>query len=208
VKALTLAQRAGAYESAMWRSLFRWVTRRPVAPGPNGQAFRYSGTMTPLLIVFIAVSAIELPILHLLLPWETVRLIVDIASVYGLLWMFGLLAIVRVYPHVATDDGLRVRSGFNVDFTIPWAAVASVRSRNRPVEGKGVQIERTETAVIAQVGVMKQTAVDLVLREPTVVALPQADGEPVTEVRLYVDDPDALVRRAKRHLDTSTRANI
>ena len=40
------------------------------------------------------------------------------------------------------------------------------------------------------------------------VALPQTDGEPVTEVRLYVDDPDALVRRAKQHLDTSTRANI
>jgi len=110
---------------------------------------------------------------------------------------------------VATDDGLRVRSGFNVDFMIPSAAVASVRSRNRPVEGRGVQIERTSTGVIAQVGVMKQTAVDLVLREPTVVALPQTDGEPVTtEVRLYVDDPDALVRRAKQHLDTSTRANI
>lgn len=113
-----------------------------------------------------------------------------------------------VHPHVATDDGLRVRSGFNVDFMIPSAAVASVRSRNRPVEGRGVQIERTSTGVIAQVGVMKQTAVDLVLREPTVVALPQTDGEPVTEVRLYVDDPDALVRRAKQHLDTSTRANI
>ena len=39
-----------------------------------------------------------MPILHLLQPWKTVRLIVDIARVYGLLWMFGLLAIVRVDP--------------------------------------------------------------------------------------------------------------
>jgi hypothetical protein len=208
VKALSLARRMAAYESWMWRSLFRWVTRRPVAPGPNGQPFRWAGTLTPLMIVFIAVSAIELPILHLLLPWKVVRLVVDILSVYGLLWMNGLLATLRVYPHVATDDGLRVRQGIAVDFTVPWEAVAAVRSRNRPVEGKGVQIERSETGVIAQVGVMKQTTVDLVLREPTVIALPQTDGEPVIEVRLYADDADALVRRARRHLDTSTRANI
>ena len=208
MKALSLARRMAAYETMMWLSLFRWVTRRPLAPGPNGQAFRNAGPLTPLMLAFIGVSAIELPILHLLLPWHIVRLVVDILSVYGLIWMVGLLATIRVYPHVATDDGLRVRHGSTVDFEVPWEAVAAVRSRNRPVAGKGVQIERSQTGLVAQLGVMKQTTVDVVLREPTVIALPQTDGEPVTEVRLYVDDPDALVRRAKRHLDTSTRANI
>jgi len=49
---------------------------------------------------------------------------------------------------------------------------------------------------------------DQIFPEGGGVQIRDADGEPVTEVRLYVDDPDALVRRAKQHLDTSTRANI
>jgi hypothetical protein len=46
----------------MWRSLFRWMFRRPVAPDAGAKAFGYAAVVTPLLFVFIAVSAIDVPL--------------------------------------------------------------------------------------------------------------------------------------------------
>jgi hypothetical protein len=190
-----LARKAVTYEWRMWRSLFVWMLRLPRVSGPGAQPFGYAAMLTPLFIVFIAVSAIELPILHLLLPWEKVRLVANVLGVYGLFWMIGLLAAMRVHPHVASDDGLRIRYGFGVDASIPWDAIADVRSRGRSVEKiRTVQCEQTEAGLVVSVAVNKQTNVDLVMREPTIFeALPQTKDEPVVELRVYVDDPKAFV---------------
>jgi hypothetical protein len=195
------------YEIRIWRSLGIWVLRLRTVP-PGGHAHRYAGAITPLMIVFIVVSAIELPILHLVLPWETVRLIADALSIWGLLWMVGLLAAMRVHPHIVTDEGIRVRYGFSVDVTVPWSAVASVRSKGRMLEkGRTVQCEQTSAGLVASVAVAKQTTVDLVLREPTV--LPAIGGEPVIELRLYADDPAALVADIREELgESGTRGGL
>lgn len=192
------------YELNIWRSLGIWVLRlRTVPPGARGH--RYAGAVTPLMIVFIVVSAVELPIVHFLLPWETVRLVVDIISVWGLLWMVGLLAAVRVHPHFVDEKGIRVRYAFSVDVRVPWEAVASARSRARTVEtGRTVQCEQTAAGAVVSINVMKQTTVDLVLREPTVLDLPQAGGQPVVELRLYADDPAALVADIRDRLAAAT----
>ena len=194
-----LARTAVTYEWRMWRSLFVWVLRRPRVNGPGAQAFSYASMLTPLFIVFIAVSAIELPILHMLLPWEKVRFVADLLSVYGLFWMIGLLAAMRVHPHVATDDGLRIRYGFGVDVSIPWDAIAAVRTKGRSVERiRTVQCEQTDSGFVVSVAVNKQTNVDLVLREPTIFeALPQTNDEPVVELRVYVDDPKEFLARVR-----------
>ncbi|MCI0689908.1 MAG: hypothetical protein L0Y54_22115, partial [Sporichthyaceae bacterium] len=126
------ARRVLAYELGLWRSLFRWVLRRPVAE-PGAEAFLYAAVLTPVFLAFIGVSAVELPVVHLLLPWEGVRRVVDVISAYGLLWMVGLLASMRVHPHVISDAGLRVRHGISVDVAIPWEAIATVRARQRSV---------------------------------------------------------------------------
>ena len=55
------------YELGIWRSLAVWLLRLRRVPA-GATAFSYAGVVTPLFIVFIAVSAIELPVLHLLLP--------------------------------------------------------------------------------------------------------------------------------------------
>ena len=81
-------------------------------------------------------SAIELVAVHLLLPWETVRLVLDIVSLWGLLWMFGLLASMKVYPHVLDDAGLHLRHGFHADLHVPWGAMAGVRARRGSVQAK------------------------------------------------------------------------
>ena len=67
------------------------------------QTFAYAKELTPLMCAFVFVSAIELPVVHLLIPWDTVRLVVDIVSIWGLLWMIGLLASIRVFPPCSTN---------------------------------------------------------------------------------------------------------
>jgi hypothetical protein len=204
MRAVRLLGRAVRYELRIWRSLAVWLLRRPTVP-PGARGYRYASAITPLMIVFIVVSAIELPILHLLLPWETVRLIADVLSVWAVLWMVGLLAALRVHPHIVTDDGIRVRYGFSVDVMVPWAAIASVRSRGRMYATSWtVQCEQTPARLVASVAVAKQTTVDLVLREPTVLNLARTGGEPVVELRLYADDAAALVREIRERVVSAT----
>ena len=47
--------------------------------------------------------------------------------------MLGLLASMKVFPHLLDDAGMRIRYGTTVDIRIPWSAVASVTARRGSV---------------------------------------------------------------------------
>ncbi|MEH0845393.1 hypothetical protein V6U81_23670 [Micromonospora sp. CPCC 205711] len=201
----TLLRRAVAYELGMWRSLGSWLLRRPVTRPPGADVFSYSGVVTPILGVFIALSAIEIPVFDLILrhtlPWPWLRHTVLGLGIWGLLWMIGLLASLRQHPHVVGDEGLRIRSGTSVDLRVPWTAVATVSARYRSLpSSRTIQVEHEADAAILHVGAGSQTSVDVVLREPVSFPLPAGESAPMTEVRFYADDPGALVARARRHL--------
>ena len=133
------------------------------------------------------------PVVHLLIPWPAVRIAVLIVSVWGLLWMVGLLASMKVFPHLVGPDALRVRYGANLDVGVPWEAVASVGAARGSVDsGRSVVVEDG----VASVPVMKQTRVEVKLREPTTLALPDGPEE-VTALRLYADDPRGFVAAAR-----------
>jgi hypothetical protein len=203
---LPLVRRAVSYELGMWRSLYRWIFRRPLASGPGAVAFRYAATVTPVFLAFIAVSAIEIPILHLLLPWRTAQRISLALGFYGLFWMVGLLASLRVHPHVVGDSGLRIRYGTTVDITIPWDAIGTIRTRSRPLpKGRSIHVDRTGSDPILYIGILKQTNIDVALRHSVTVPLPKGSTEPINELRFYVDDPSALVARARENLTAATR---
>ena len=194
--ALGLARWIVALEVGIWRSLLLWVTRRVPGLGPGVRAFPYSRDVAPVMGAFIFASVLELPVVHLLLPWDTVRLVALVLSVWGLLWMVGYLASVRVFPHLLDEGGLRVRYGTTADVRVPWDAIAAVRSSRRSVPSRRtVSVE----GAVASVAVLKQTRVDVVLREATTLELPGGPRE-VTELRLYADDPRAFVAAARRHV--------
>lgn len=96
-----------------------------------------------------------------MLPRETVRIIGVAVGFWGLTWMVGLLASLRVHPHVVSDSGLRIRYGTTVDI---------------------VQLDRAESRVVVQIGILSQTNVDVELRRPMAIPLPKGDGEPIHEV--------------------------
>lgn len=200
-KAWALARWLVVLEIGIWRSLFLWVTRRVSGRGPGVEVFTYAKQISPLIAVFIFVSAIELPVVHILLPWDTVRLVLDVLSVWGLLWMVGMLASVRVFPHLLDEAGLRIRYGTTVDIRVPWDAVAAVTSRRGSADtGKSVHVDDGADGRVVSVPVMKLTRVDIVLHGPTTIGLPDGPAEGVSALRCYADDPAAFVRAARQHI--------
>lgn len=187
-------------EVGIWRSLFLWVTRRVPGQRRGVQSFSYAQQVTPILGGFIFVSAVEVPVVHLLLPWQTVRFIVLGIGIWGLLWMVGLLASMRVFRHLLDDTALHIRRGTNVAIRIPWDAVESVNGRRGSVRtNKPVQVEGSDDSAVAHVAVLKQTNVAVVLSRSIPVQL--SDGaQQVTEVRFYVDDLRAFLAKASEHL--------
>jgi hypothetical protein len=191
-----LARTAVRYEIRMWVSLARWVARRPSVE-PESVPFGYGRALTPIIGGLIIASAIEIPVLHLLIPWEPVRFVVDVLGVYGFVWMIGLLAMTRAYPHLVTPRGLRVRATNGLDVTIPWDYIGDIRSVTRTVPGPRNVVADASSL---QVAVMSQTHVDVVLRGPTVVELPRGETEPLRVVSFAADDPADLVRLARERL--------
>ena len=195
---ISLVRRALAYEIGMYRSLGRWVIRRPSVPDSGATRFGYSVLVAPVIWIFIFVSAVEVVAVDLLLPWESLRIAFLIVGIWGLVWMLGLLASVKVHPHLISDAGLRVRYSTNANILIPWEDIGDLQNRRRDLEkSKTVQIASTPSGTFMSVGVLKQTNIDIVLREPRSILLSKGASEPITEIRLYADDPKALLKRAR-----------
>jgi hypothetical protein len=197
-----LLRRAAVTEAAMWRSMYVWARRRPLPLAPGDEPFGYLGVVRPILGVFIGLSAVEIPIFDLIVsrvvPWEPARWIVLGLGVWGLFWMVGLFASMKIHPHVLGATGIRVRLSAGIDFTVPWENIETVsRSYRTMPSGRSVQIEEADERRVLCVVVGSQTSVDVRLRRPTSIPLPKGPTEPVDEVRLYADDPDGFVRRAR-----------
>lgn len=188
------ARRAVELESGVWRSLFRWVARRPLPTG----AFSYAQAAAPLLWVFVALSAVEIPLLHVVLPsWTWLQVSFLVLGAWGLIWMLGLLASMYVQPHLVTPGGLRVRSGILLDLDIPWKIVDSVELRRRTWNGtKTLQYAGTPEGELLAVAAASSTTIEVRFVEPTVLPLP---GGPKTLVGVcfHADDPRALLARVR-----------
>jgi hypothetical protein len=197
---------AARYEAGLWAALAAWLTRRPLPLRPGETPFPYAQTVKMLLGVFIGLSALEIPVLHLLLPWQTARYVSLAIGAYGLIWMFGLWATLRRNPHTVGPAGLAVRNGITVAIDVPWDAVAEVRMRRRSMPPGGqTQVDADGDARVLSLGVQSQTSVDVLLRRPLTVGVAKTRGEPVTGIRLHADDPAALVAAAREQMAAGGR---
>ena len=205
-----LLRRAVATEAAMWRSMYRWARRKPSALAEGDEPFGYLGVVKPILGVFIGLSIIEIPILDLIvrhvMPWRPARWIVLVLSVWGLLWMIGFIADMKVHPHVVGATGIRVRRGASIDVTVPWDDVDTVSKRYRSLpSSRSVQIEKEGERSVLHITVGSQTSIDVRLRRPATFLVPKGRTEPVEELRLYADDIDGFVRAARDILSERDR---
>lgn len=196
---LALLRRAVVFELRLYRSLLRWIARRPDVKGD--EVFGYARAVTPVLWLWIFASAIEIPFFHLLIPWESVRIAGLALSAWGLIWMVGFLASLQVYPHLLGDSTLRVRHGASVDIRIPLETVAKVARDRRDLESTvwTLQPRETERGTDLQVGVSGQVNVHLTFKRPLTVPTPKGPMV-IAELSFLTDDPAALVARVRREL--------
>jgi hypothetical protein len=194
-----LARRAWWLEIWGYVSIFRFVFRRPKVPA-GATAFSYHAPVIVLIWAFIVVSAVELVVVDLLLHrWPSVRYPVLALGVWGLVWMFGLLFGFLTRPHAVGPDGLRIRSGAEVEVPLGWELVESVRRHKQVAQGKqpdvsvGEHGERT-----LHLRMQHETNVEVRLREPVVVRLPRG-SETVTRLHVYVDEPGHFLAEVERH---------
>jgi hypothetical protein len=81
-RAVALVRWAVEFEVAGWRSLGRWLLRRPDVAATE-TPFGYHGPMLAPMIVIIAVSALEVVVVDLLLPWPSLRVALLVVGVWG-----------------------------------------------------------------------------------------------------------------------------
>ena len=195
-----LARRATLAEIGGYRSIYRFLFRRPKVPA-GATGFSYHQPVFAILVVFIVVSAVELVAVDLIVRrWAAVRIPLLVLSIWGLVWMFGLLFGMLTRPHAVGPDGLRLRYGSEIDIAVPWdeVHVVSKRSRTRPEKEPQVVVDgHGEATLHLRVG--DETNIEIRLEGPLEVRLPQG-RRTVSRITLHVDDPRAFMDEVRRHI--------
>jgi hypothetical protein len=191
-------------ELALYRSLVRWVVRRPDVP-TGATPIGYARLVAPMLWLWIFGSATEVVVVEVVLQqveagWaEAIRMPLLVVGIWGVLWMLGMLAAYRVRPHVLTDDGLRVRNGARTWVDVPLEGVAATRIVEHDLPGVVRAVHHADGLLL--VGVSSRTNVELQLTGPT--DLTTSKGEMTADrVGLWVDEPRAVAAQIKALVET------
>jgi hypothetical protein len=189
-------------ELRLYAAIVPWLLRRRDVP-PGAEPWPYAALVAPLLWLWVFGSATEVIVLHLIIPWETVRLVVDVVSIWGLIWMVGLLAAYRSKPHLLLPDELRVRNGVQHDVSVPTDRIESavVRELELPSAMRSLDIAADGDAQRVSLGVSGRTNVLLILQPGTELRTASGDVLAAT-LGLWVDEPRAFAA----HLNQRVRS--
>lgn len=189
-RAWPLVRHAIAFEVRLYRSLFRWLARRPDHGGGDDLPVGYARLVTPVMWLWIFGSACEIPLVHVLVPWDGVRVALLVIGVWGLMWMVGLLASLYVYPHLLGPDQVRIRYGTSSWATVAWEDVAEVTTRERDLPSSMWVVQDFDSGdgPGVAVAVAGRTNLELRLHRPTLVPTSKGERE-VVAVALWVDEP-------------------
>ncbi len=204
----SFAYRAVRYEIRLYISLARCLMRRPNVPA-DAVPIGYAKATTPVVWLWIFASALEIPLIHVLIPWDTVRIIGLAIGVWGLIWMLGLLASLHIYPHLLNASQLRVRNGPSIALAVPWDSIDSLTPRRAdlPSSARTFQPEHTDSGTHLRIGVSGQVNVHATLVAPLTVSTPRGPME-IVELSFLVDDPRAFVKRAREYVDSAAVSRV
>lgn len=187
-----IPRRALAYlihEVLMLRGL---ISRRP-RPAPGRELFGYHGPLTPVVVMVLVLSIIEITVVHLALPPGVVRVVILVLSIYAVVVLLGFLRSMQVHPHEVAGRVLTIRGGALTRARIPLAGVTGIR-RCRPGSGGGVDIG----SGCARIPVLGQVNVRVELAEPAELHHGPTGVHRVDAVEFHVDDPDRLIAACRR----------
>lgn len=191
-------------ELRIYDSIFRAIARKPAIPrGASG--FTYHRPTLTILIIFIVLSAVEIPIIDLIVhQWPAVRIFFLVLGIWGLTWMIGLLCAFFTRPHTVGPEGIRVRESLELDVPLSWHDIASVERRRTVDEPKSPRILRADATTTLAIRMQDETNIEVVLERPTPVRLPgrapKGGTHEIDVVRFWVDDPDAYLQAVRTHI--------
>ncbi|MBC6494006.1 MULTISPECIES: hypothetical protein [Microbacterium] len=197
---LNFLHRAWVAELRVYSSIARAIARRPAVP-KGGTGIGYHRPVLTVLFIFIGLSAVEIPILDLIVhQWPVVRITLLVLGIWGVTWMVGLLCAMLMRPHAVGPDGVRVRSGLELDVPIGWADIASIAISRRVDEPKQPRVIGSEYAERMQ----DETNIEIELERPVAIRLPglapKGGTHQVDRIRLWADDPRAFLDAARPFL--------
>jgi hypothetical protein len=204
LRTASFLQRALNVELSIYANIGRFIARRPAIPR-GAAGFGYHKPVLTVLVIFIVLSAVEIPIVDLIVHrWPAVRAGFLILGIWGVTWMFGLLCAYLMRPHTVGPEGIRVRQGLEIDLPFAWDDIASVARMKRVDERKSPRIVETGGGRTLAFRMQDETVIEIELERPTVVRLPghppKGGEQEITAVRIWVDDPKAFMDEVRKHL--------
>jgi hypothetical protein len=152
-----------------------------------------------ILVIFIVLSAVEIPIIDLIVHrWPWVRIPLLALGIWGVTWMIGLLLSYLTRPHAVGPEGIRARLGADIDVDLPWEAVASVE-KSRDVLEKAPKVREEPHGRTLALRMQNETNVLVVLEHPVPARLGDVAVE-LDAVRLWVDDLDGFMTAVRTHI--------
>jgi hypothetical protein len=204
LRTASFLQRALNVELSIYANIGLFIARRPAIPR-GAAGFGYHKPVLTVLVIFIVLSAVEIPIVDLIVHrWPAVRAGFLILGIWGVTWMFGLLCAYLMRPHTVGREGIRVRQGLEIDLPFAWDDIASVARMKRVDEPKSPRIVEAGGGRTLAFRMQDETVIEIELERPTVVRLPghppKGGEQEITAVRIWVDDPKAFMDEVRKHL--------
>ena len=117
------AIRAAQYEWSLYRDLWRWARGRTLVPG-SAEALPHQPGRLQLVAMFTVVILIEIVVVHLLLPEGALRILALLLSVWGIVFIWALIASERIRPSYSDSEHVVLRRGRKIFADIPRELIA------------------------------------------------------------------------------------
>jgi hypothetical protein len=180
-------------EPKLWAATFLWISGRSRR---DARSFHYAALSNLGLISAVVLGLIVLEggiggFLARLAPWPWLSPVLIIVSVYAAVWIIGIYASLRAFPHLVTEQGLLLRYGVLGEAWIPWRELDQVVKE--AVVSPGGMDGLSTNGGIATLAVGGRTAVTIHRRSLGKVKGFLRETAGISQIRIAADDPDAFL---------------
>ncbi|TCJ16017.1 hypothetical protein E0L93_11070 [Rubrobacter taiwanensis] len=195
--------RLAVLELRLMFCLFRWPFQHRK---PEEFTYHRSSMMWVLAVMALLVAPVELLAVHLLIPWDWLKIAHLVLGVYAIFWLLAFPASLATLPHRLEPAGLRLRYGVFAEGFIPYAEISSVELARRTAlkSGDGLQTQNGSACL----AINCKTDVTLRLNEPHRLQGFLRRTEEVEEIHAAVDDPESFVRELRERLSAVTDSRV
>jgi hypothetical protein len=185
-------------EMRLWRDLWFLIRGRVVVPEDSTRLPATNGVWFLPAAVTVA-TLIEIIVFELLLPWQELRIILAIASIYSLAMMWAMLGRQKTYPHYVGEASFVLRRGGRSLVELPGTMIQDcVRDRRYDLTqasaGDGILV----------LGAGEGTNIRIILNRETRVCDPdrwpwqRPQTVEASQILLWLDNPEKAMRALHR----------